>query len=420
MQASGKRKIVAVVLGLALVVALGAFVITGDAGDPSIPEGSVATVEEAPDGAITQEEFDANLRQAAFNLQLRELPPEDDPQFEQVSQSALSNSIQTRWVRGEAAERDITVDERDVDTAFDQIVEEQLGGEKGYQEFLKSSEIDGEPAFDEEAVRAVAELTAISDRLQTQALPDETPDIPEEDVELYYEANIAQFETPETRDVRVILNPDAAKIDEALAELGDAPAPEVWEKVAEELSTDEATKSQGGLRRAVAQGQNEPALDEAIFSADAGEVVGPITGESGTYAIQVEEVSEAATTPLDDVREQIVQTLQQGLSSEAITSFRDAFIAKWTARTFCDEDVVVDLCANAEPPPEPCAIDDESEREAADPATFEAGCTAFVQPRSVINPATGGLFPGQQVPALPQGPFKPPVAAPAGLPPGVP
>ncbi len=59
MQASNKRKIVAVVLGLALVVALGAFVISGDSGDPSIPDGSVALVEEAPDGAITQEEFDA-------------------------------------------------------------------------------------------------------------------------------------------------------------------------------------------------------------------------------------------------------------------------------------------------------------------------------------------------------------------------
>jgi len=417
-QASGKRKIVAVVLGLALVVALGAFVISGDSGDPSIPDGAVAIVEDAPDGTITQDEYEANLRQAAFNLQLRELPAEDDPQLEQVEQSALSNSIQTRWVKGEAEERGITVSDRDIQTAFDQIVEEQLGGEKGYAQFLERSEVDGEPAFTEDDVRAVAELTAISDRLQAQALPDETPDVPDEDVELFYEANIEQFETPETRDVRVVLNPDAAEIDAAVEDLGDAPTPEDWDAAAKKYSTDEATKNQGGLRRAVAEGQNEPALDEAIFSAEPGEVVGPIEGESGSYVIQVEEVSEAATTPIEDVREQIVQTLQQGISQEAIISFRDAFIGKWTSRTFCQEDIAVDLCSNGPPPPEACAIDDSTERDAADPATLEAGCPAFAAPLSVVNPGTGGIFPGQQLPVLPQGPLKPPAPADAGLPGG--
>ncbi len=418
MQASGKRKIVAVVLGLALVVALGAFVISGDSGDPSIPDGAVAIVEDAPDGTITQEEFDANLLQAAFNLQLRELPAEDDPQFEQVEQSALSNAIQTRWVKGEASERGITVSDRDVQTAFDQIVEEQLGGEKGFKQFLARSEVDGEPAFTEDDVRAVAELTAISDRLQAQALPDETPDVPAEDIELFYDANISQFETPETRDVRVILNPDAAEIDAAVEDLGSDPTPKDWDAAAKKYSTDEATQGQGGLRRAVAEGQNEPALDQEIFSAGAGEVIGPIQGESGTYVIQVEEITEAATTPLEDVREQIVQTLQQGLSQEAITNFRDGFITKWTSRTFCDEAILVDLCSNAPPPPEACAIDDASEREAADPATLDAGCPAFVAPRSVVDPGTGAVFPGQQLPVLPQGPLKPPVAAAGGLPGG--
>jgi len=117
--------------------------------------------------------------------------------------------------------------------------------------------------------------------------------------------------------------------------------------------------------------------------------------------------------------EQIVQALQQGTQSDAVTRFRDDFIAKWTSRTFCAESVLLDLCANAPPPPEACTSDDDSEREAADEATLEAGCPAPATPRNVINPGTGQLFPGEQVPALPQGPFKPTAAAPAGLPPGV-
>lgn len=425
MQASGKRKIVAVVLGLALVVALGAFIFS-DPGDPSIPDGAVAVVEDAPDGAITQEEYDENLRQAAFNLQLRELPPEDDPQFEQIEQSALSNSIQTRWVKGEAEERGITVSEQDVDRAFDQIVEQQLGGQKGYEEFLKQSEVDGEPAFDEEAVRAVAELTAISNKLQDEIA---SPDIGDEQIERYYDENAEQFETPESRDVRVILNPDAAKIDQALEELGDSPTPEDWDRVAKKYSTDEATKNQGGLRTAVTEGQNEPALNDAIFNTEEGEVVGPIEGESGFYALQVEKITAGRTEPLDGegcdtpeaqdpcLREQIQGQLEQGVEAQAIDRFRNAFIAKWTSRTFCGE-VTVDLCANADPPPEACTVDDASERESADAATLDSGCPAFVAPRNVVNPAAGGVFPGEQLPVLPQGPVKPASEQPAALPPG--
>ena len=418
MQPSGRRKLAALVLGAALVVTFAGFAIAGDIGAPSVPDDAVAVVEEAPDSEITEEEFQEDLRQAAFNLQLRELPPPDDPQFEQVSQQALSAAIQSRWLRGEAEERGITVSERDIDQSFDQIVEEQLGGQKGYRDFLRQSRVDGEPAFTEEAVREVAELTALSDRLQQQALPEEAADVPESEVEEFYEANREQFERPATRDVRVVLNPDAAEIGEAIEELGPDPKSSDWESVARKYSTDEATKNQGGLRRDAVEGQNEPALDEAIFAAETGEVVGPIEGESGSYVIQVEEATESETTPLADVREQIVQTLQQGISQQRVTQFRNAFIGKWTSRTFCGEDLVVPLCANAPPPPDSCQLDDEDEREQADPATFDQGCPAPVAPRSVVNPGTGQVFPGEQLPVLPQGPVKPAAAAPTGLPPG--
>jgi parvulin-like peptidyl-prolyl isomerase len=413
-QRSAHRTIVAGVLGVALVVALGAFVISGDIGEPDVPEGDVAIVEDAPDGGITEEEFQTDLEQAAFNLQLDDVPPPEDPQYEQVSQAAISNAIQTRWVKGEAEERGITVDDRDIDQALDSIINDQLGGQKGYQQFLKDS------PFDEEAVRDVAELTAISDRLQEDAIPQaDSPDVSDSEVQDYYDTHIEQFQTPETRDVRVILNPDEAKVQAAMDELGSDPTPEDWKRVAKKYSTDDATKNDGGLRQDVAQGQNEPALDEAIFSASEGEVVGPITGDSGSYVIQVEQITPASTSPLDEVSDQIRQTLQQGIQSQQVESFRADFIEKWTSRTFCTEDVMVDLCGNAPPAPDACTVDDDSEREQADPTALEAGCPAPVPPRSVVNPGTGQVFPGEPIPALPQGPIKQqPEAAPTGLPPG--
>jgi foldase protein PrsA len=419
-QRSSKRTVVAVVLGVALVVSLGAFAISGDIGEPSLPDGDVAIVDGAPDGGITEEEFQTALRQAAFNLQLNELPPQDDPQYEQVSQAAISNLIQTRWVRGEAEDRGITVDERDVEQALDSIIQDQLGGQKGYERFLKSSEVDGEPAFTEEDVRDVAELTALSDRLQEEAVPEVTDDnVSDSDVEDYYDTHTDQFATPETRDVRVILNPDEAEIQAAIDELGSDPTPDDWKRVAKEFSTDEATKNDGGLREDVAQGQNEPALDDAIFSSAEGEVVGPIEGDSGSYVIQVEQITPGSTSPFDEVSDQIRETLKQGIQTQQVETFRADFIDKWTARTVCSDDVLVDLCSNAPPAPESCTIDDEQEREQADPQALDAGCPASVQPRPVIDPGTGQVFPGEPVPALPQGPINAAQAeAPTGLPPG--
>lgn len=408
-----KKRLVALVLGAALVVALGAFAISGDIGEPSLADDEVAVVEGAPDPVITDEELQTNLEQAAFNLNLREIPPPEDPQFEQVQQAAISNAIQGRWVRGEAAERGITVTDRDVDQALDSIINDQLGGQAGYKKFLDQS------PFDEEAVRAVADLTAISDRLQADAIPQEPPTVSDAEVQEFYDANLDQFEAPETRDVRVILNPDEAKIEQARALLEEDDSPSSWEKVAKKYSTDEATRNDGGLREDVSQGQNEPALDEAIFSAAPGSLVGPIKGDSGSYLIQLEKVNPGQTTPLDDVSDQIRQTLQQGIQAQDVEQFRSDFIEKWTLRTFCQEDIAVALCANAPPAPDPCPIDDETQREQADPATLDAGCPAPASPRNVVNPGTGAIFPGEQLPILPQGPLKPIQPPAAGLPPGV-
>ena len=145
-----------------------------------------------------------------------------------------------------------------------------------------------------------------------------------------------------------------------------------------ELSTEEETAALGGLRPGVQQGQNEPALDEAIFSATEGEVVGPIETEAGFYVFQVEKVNEAVTQPLDEttsaqIRQQLVTQEQQ----QAVTEFQDSFVAKWRARTVCSEDLLADdedgtvqtqlaeRCSNFAVTDDGCLGDDEERRASA-------------------------------------------------------
>ena len=93
--------------------------------------------------------------------------------------------------------------------------------------------------------------------------------------------------------------------------------------MAKKYSIDEATKSTGGLRQGVVAGQSEPALDEQIFGAAEGELVGPFETDAGFYVIQVEKVTPAATQPLTDVSEQIRQTLAAQRQQEIATQLPD-------------------------------------------------------------------------------------------------
>jgi foldase protein PrsA len=407
------KRLIVLVAGLALVGLLVALAIWGDLGDPGVSEDQVAVVEGAPEGEITQEEFDAALEQAAFNLNLRNVPDENNPQFDQVQQAALSNLVQTRWVRGEAAERGIEVADRDIDQQLEQIKQTQLGGEQGFERFIRTS------PYDEEDVRQVAEISVLSSRIQEQAVPTTAPDVTEEEIELSYEAGLEQYTEPASRDVRQILNPNRGEVEQARAALEEDDSAQSWDRVARQFSVDDATRNQGGLRRDVVEGQSEPALDEEIFSAPLNELVGPFEGQSGWYLIQVVGEQPERVTPLSEVSEQIRQQLQQGKQAEISASFQADFVDKWRSRTFCDEQHVAEICANNPPPADTCPSDDPSEREQAEPQLLAQGCEAPVAQRPVVDPGNTYAAPGGQPNVRYQGVQRPTPPGTTTVPPGV-
>jgi parvulin-like peptidyl-prolyl isomerase len=398
------HKLVALIV-LAIFV-VGSFVVVAAAqgiGAASLPDGAIAEVEDAPDGTITSDDFDRALEQTAARQGLREVPATDDPQYDLLADAAVSDLILARWVLGEAEERGIEVTDREVDEELENVKEQQFGSEKEFQDFLDQS------GFTLEEARQRIELQLISDRIQSAVLPQE-PAITEDEIRTFYDENATQFEQPETRDVRVILTKNEQEAEEAAAALEEDSSPQSFKRVAKEFSIDEATKSTGGLREGVVEGQSEPALDEQIFSALEGDLVGPFESEQGFYVIQVETINEAATTPIEDASEQIRQTLVAARQQELAQSFQEDFQAEWTARTVCADEYRIDRCSNAEPPPSPCT------EEAAE----TQGCDAPVLSTRPIAPGTAGVFGAPAPTGLPQGPITPaPPTPPGGVPPGV-
>src|SRR5262249_23773695 len=162
------------------------------------------------------------------------------------------------------------------------------------------------------------------------------------EVEAFYEANKTQFEQPESRDVRLILNKDQNQVNAAKAALEKDDSPASWNKVAKQFSTDEASKDRGGLRQGVIKGQGDVTFDDQVFGAPAKQLVGPFKTQAGYYLIEVENVTPAQTTPLSQAASQIRQQLAQQKQQDVASDFQADFVDKWTQQTVCAPAYVID------------------------------------------------------------------------------
>jgi parvulin-like peptidyl-prolyl isomerase len=400
-----------------LFVAL--FAIVGVAtgiGHPSVPAGDVAVVEDTPDGTITKQDFDDALTQAASQQGLPEAPSPSSPQYPTLRDAAMSSVLLARWITGEAEERGITISDTEIDNQLKQIADQQFGGQKQFEQYLKQA------GFSPEQARGEVERSLITNQIESEVVP-EQPTVDDSEIENFYEANKDQFSQPESRDVREIVNSDQAKVEQAKTLLEQDDSAENWDKVAAKYSTDKATKDTGGLRRGVTEGQSDAAVDDQIFSATEGALIGPIKGEKSYYLIQVDKITAATTTPLEKVASQVRQQLVQGVQQELATDFQTEFIDKWTERSFCAEGYVTDRCANFTPQ-DACTGDDPGESGDLD----KTGCDAFVPSTAPVAPGSAAVFAGQPAQGAPQGPLvagggeqAPTVIGPGGapqLPPG--
>jgi parvulin-like peptidyl-prolyl isomerase len=421
----------AIALGAALVLAVVIFAVTRGLGEASVPSDAVAvvdtdlTVEAAgiEDGEISQEAFDKAFEQASARQGQPQPPAPDNAQYGAIRDQALGDLLDIVWIMGEAEERGIEASDREVEDEFQQTKNQSFRTEKEYQQFLRQS------GFTQEDVNLRIELQLLSEKIQAQVQED-AGEASREEAEEYYEANEATFEQPEQRDVRVIVNKDAAKVSQAQTRLQADDSDATWNQVASQFSNDPTSKNQGGLRQSVTQGVLPPEVDSEVFAAEEGELVGPIETPGGQqYLFQVQGVTEGGTQAFEDVAEQVQQQLSGQQQQEFFTDFLADYREKWIKLTVCNEDFLIDRCENFVVPPTPCE----------GPQEEQLGCPA---PVPSTNPGAPGSFlpfsppsgqpqrpnPGGDQAAAPevpgglpgQVPGAPPGAAPPGAAPGAP
>jgi foldase protein PrsA len=305
--ASSRRKLIPLLL-LAFVALLAAACGSDDeSGQGSVPAGSIALV---GDRAIPKEELDRLIEQAKSNYEAQEqdFPAAGTPAYEDIKSTLVRSLVQqAQWEQAGAA-MGIEVTEDEVNSQLASLKEQYFNGDdEKYQEELEKQ------GLTEQQLREQIESKLLSDKIY--AAVTKKAGVTDAEIKAYYDENKAQYEQPESRQVRHILVKNEALADEIHTKLengGD------FAQLAKKHSEDTASKAEGGEFEAF-KGKTVAPFDKFVFAADTGDLSNPIKTEFGWHVIEVlGDVEPASVQPLDEVRETIESTLLQEKQNTAL------------------------------------------------------------------------------------------------------
>jgi foldase protein PrsA len=348
-----------------VVAGVSAAVVAGCGND--VPPNAVAKV---GDSVITQDEFDKWLKTASAGQAQGADPVAPDPpdfkkcvaakkkqpvpkgqdrpsdsqlkkqckqQYDQLKTEVMQFLIQAEWVQQEADAQGVKVTNKEIKRSFEDQKKQAFPNDKAYQQFLQSS------GMSEADILFRVRLDQLQQKL-TQKVTEDAKKVSDQDVKNYYEKNKKRFAQPERRDLLVVLTKTKAKAEQAKKALNNGQS---WKQVVKQYSIDEASKAQGGKLPAVSKGQNEKALDEAIFGARKGEVKGPVKTQFGWYVFEVQKITPASQQSLDESKETIKNLLRSQGQQKALDAFIKDFRENYKDDTDCADDYRVAECKNA-------------------------------------------------------------------------
>jgi foldase protein PrsA len=412
---AGLQRLALLAFAALLILLFAIFAIAQGIGNPSVPSGAVAVIEDAPNdlGTVTEEEFQHTLDQAAAQGKIKPVPKPGDPKYDELKETALGEIMDAIWIQGQAEEMGISVTQKEIADELKKLKDKAFKTEKQYEEFLK------EASFTQADVDTRVTIQMLSEQIQTQ-VTEEAPIPGNREIENYYEAaKSSQYTTPASRDIRVIKNKDKAKVEEAKAALEKDDSEKNWAKVAKKYSTD-TTKSTGGLQSGVTEGSGtlqEP-LEADVFAASQGELEGPLKEGQSYVVFEVMKITPEKVQSLDEAKSQISAQLAEQAKQQSFAAFVQGYGSKWSSRTFCAADFTISRCANYKGDGRPAEANEACFE--ANPKTPAEACPA---PITSIKPAVPGtvspLNPeGQKLPQRPRPSKLEAAAAPEGEIPG--
>jgi parvulin-like peptidyl-prolyl isomerase len=259
-------------------------------------------------------------------------------QYDQFKTEVLGFLIRSTWLDQEATKMKVAVSAKEVQKQIDDIKKQQFTQKGSYEKFLQTAGLTNEDVLFQQRVRQ------LQDKITAKVTKGKDK-VTDAQIEAYYNSHKSQFATQERRNVRVVLTKDKATAQQAKSALQSGQS---WKSVARKYSIDQSSKNKGGeLQGGVAKGQQEKALDTALFAADKGKLTGPVKTQFGWYVFQVEKITPGKQQSLDESKANIKQQLVTQQQNNALKKFGDDYRKRYKAETDCRKGYQVDDCKNA-------------------------------------------------------------------------
>ena len=258
-------------------------------------------------------------------------------EYTALRDQVLQLLISFRWIEGEAKDLGVKVTDAEVKKQFDTQKKASFPKDADYQKFLKDS---GQSQDD---IMLRVKLDVLSNKIREKVTKGKDK-VTDAEIAKYYNANKSRFSQPERRDLLVVLTKTQAKAQQAKDAISGGQS---FASVAKKYSIDQASKSQGGKLAGVAKGQQEKALDAAVFGARKGVLVGPVKTQFGYYVFKVTKVTDASQQSLAQAKPTIKQLLASQKQQKALDTFVKDFQKKWKDKTDCADAYRTQDCKNA-------------------------------------------------------------------------
>ena len=260
--------------------------------------------------------------------------------YKSLQQEVLGFLISSQWVIGEASSLGVTVPDKEVKKRFEQIKNQQFPKAAEFEKFLASS---GQTVSD---LLLRVKLNLLSSKIQQKIVKAKSK-VTQAQVAKYYSEHQSRFGVPEKRSVEIILSKTEAAAKKAKQEVESS---KNFASVAKRVSTDPLSKTSGGLLPEVVKGQEEKALDTAIFSASTGVLSGPVKTAFGYYIFELKSVKPGSQQTLAQAQASIKSQLLATQQQSALSTFVKNFKKKWTSKTECRAGYVVMDCKQYKTP----------------------------------------------------------------------
>ncbi len=388
-RSAGLQRLALLAFAALFVLLFVVFAVAQGIGNPSVPSGAVAYVEDAPEdlGTITEAQFRHQLLQAAASAQIKPVPKPGDAKYDELKETALGELLDSVWLQGQAEEMGIVVSDKEVAEELKKLKSQAFKTEKQYEEFLK------EAHFTQADVNQRVKIQILSTKIQEQIGEEESVPGKGEIQDYYDAAKASQYTQEEKREARALTFKDKAEAEKAKQELEKDDSTKNWEKLAAS-STNPSAKKTGGLINDTAEGTTPEPLHAELFAASQGQVEGLLSTNTGYEVYEVLKITPEKVQSLEEVKSQISTQLAEQNKQQVFAAFVRNYTSRWKSRTFCASGYTIERCSNFKGTGRPAE---------ANPACYEANpktpAEACPAPIAQIKPAQ----PGSISPLTPEG-----------------